>query len=776
MTTPISVAPLNGDNSHLDATQSAAHVNQLLGAHPGETIYNGAQIATPLHGGQNFTWFAPGENVDVSQPFTMSGTTIGRVAVPLLPVDNGSDVLVTLCPNSSGSPNLNAPIASTRVPAAYLAQVAATTGLSQGGPLATELNNQTFLTGGLATPAYAPPAIDGGGVSPFSAYTSDSGYLITVGGRQTSGAGNSLPNVATTLYAGGNTINPPVPQPSLPVGLELTTPVVCNGSLVALGGFAAANSATVYTASWDGTTGTVGSWSNQTPLPQVTNKAAGAAFGQFIYCVGGITGTTPEVNTTAVWLNTVTNGQVGATWSALNPLPVAISAGFACVIGGWLILVGGDDPAFNVLTSTYYAKINPNDGSIGPWLTGPVMPTEADAGNVGFDFAVAGDYIICIGGGIAQPVMTLPVTANGPGPFWRQSDWINPTGFQNFTVTPVDNGDGSFGLMVLEAAGSTITAATTTMTPVPMISVPLYATGLTNGTTYHIVIQTVESESASDSTSVGLIDSAGTGVTPAYPSSALKSSRYSGSWSAIASGSCVPMQLFDASVKGQPIHTWKEPDPQFNVAQRWGSLLYNGQGLLYGVAELTQQPNLALNANPAFTTGVSPWTPVNATLVQSNAQTHGGFPFSGLLTPVGGNNLAYADSGLFPLPQTQYGSAQWVYVTGWFYSPNGSSHFALQVNWFDSAQTYVQTSSHGTTTLPAATWTQVTQRFQVPANVFFGAINPSLSNFPLVTDTLFINDCYAVMTPETVSTLTGVYEINYSTTAPNVPMGVTQLV
>ena len=775
MTTPISVAPLNGDNSHLNATQSAAHVNQLLGAHPGQTIYNGAGINTPLHGGQNFTWFNPGQNTDVSQAFTMSGTTIGRVQVPLLPVDNGGDVLVTLCPNSSGSPNINAPIASTRVPAAYLTQVAATTGLTQGGPLATEVNNQTFLTGGLATPSYAPPAIDGGGVSPFSAYTSDSGYLITVGGRQTGGSGLSLPNVATTLYAGGSTINPPVPQPSLPVGLELATPVVCNGSLVVLGGFAAANGSTVYTASWNNATGTVGSWSLQTPLPQVTNKAGGAASGQFVYCVGGITGTSPEVNTAAVWMNTVTNGQVGGTWTGLNSLPVAIAAPFSCVINGWLFCIGGDDNAFNTLTSTYYTQIQ-SDGSIGPWQTGPVMPTEADAGNVGFNFTVAGDYIICIGGDIAQPVMTLAVTANGPASYWRQSDWVNPTGFQSFTVTTVDNGDGSFGVMALQPSGSSVLASTTTMTPVPMISVPLYATGLTNTGTYHIVVQSVESESASDYTQIGLIDSAGTGVTPAYTASALKSNRWSGSWSTIASGTCMPMQVYDASIKGRPIHTWREPDPQFNVAQNWSSLLYNNMGLMYGAAEMTQQTNVALNANPNFTTGVTPWVAVNASLVQSNAQTHGGFPFSGLLTPVGGNQLAYADSGFFPLPQTQYGAAQWVYVTGWFYSPNGSSHFALQVNWFDSSSNYVQTSSHGTTTLPAATWTQVTQRFQVPANVTFGSINPSLSNFPLVTDTLFINNCYAVMTPETVPTLTGVYEVNYSTTAPNVPMGVTQLV
>lgn len=774
MTTPISVAPLNGDNSHLNATQSAAHVNQLLGSHPGQTIYNGAQIVTPLHGGQNFTWFAPGENVDVSQPFTMSGSTIGRVAVPLLPNDNGGDVLVTLCPNSSGSPNLNAPIASTRVPAAYLTQVAATSGLNQGGPLATEFNNQTFLTGGITTPAYAPPAIDGGGVSGFTAYVVDGSYIISVGGRQTSGSGLSLPNIATTQYAGGGVVNPPVPQPSLPVGVELAVPVVCNGSLVVMGGSTTATSNTVFTASWNNATGTVGSWSLQTALPTQLNKGGGAASGQFVYYVGGLAGPSQNISS-AVYMNTVTNGQTGGTWFQLNSLPAALSAPMVAAINGWLIVVGGDNASFNQVTTTYYAAIQ-SDGSIGPWLNGPTLPTGADANNVGFSLAVAGDYLIIVGGSLAQPVMTLSVTANGLGPFWRQSDWVNPTGFQDFVCGAFSNGDGTYDLLTLEPFGSGVIAGVSVMTPVPMVSVPLYATGLSNGTVYHIVVQSVESESASDNTSIGLIDSAGTGVTPAYPSSALSSTRYSGTWTAIASGTCMPMQLFDASVKGQPYHTWREPDPQFNVAQNWSSLLYNNRGLLYGAAEMTQQTNVALNANPNFTTGVPPWTAVNATLVQSNAQTHGGFPFSGLLTPVGGNQLAYADSGFFPLPQTQYGAAQWVYVTGWFYSPNGSSHFALQVNWFDSASNYVQTSSHGTTTLPAATWTQVTQRFQVPANVTFGSINPSLSNFPLVTDTLFINNCYAVMTPETVPTLTGVYEVNYSSTAPNVAMGVTQLV
>lgn len=773
MTTPAYVTPVNGDNSHLNAVNSAAHVNQLLGAHAGEVIYNGAQIVTPLHGGQNFTWFAPGENVDVSQPFVMSGTTIGRVAVPLLPNANGGDVLVTLAPNSSGAPNLNAPIASTRVPAAYLTQVAATSGLDSGGPLATEINNNTFLTSGITTPNYAPPAIDGGGVSAFTAYTVDSSYIISVGGRQTSGGSSSLPNVATTFYAGGSTVNAPVPQPSLPVGTELAVPVVCNGTLVVMGGFTTASTSEVFTASWNSSTGTVGSWSLQTPLPTQLNKGGGAASGQYVYYVGGLAGAS-QVASSAVYMNTVNNGQTGGTWTTLNPLPIALTAPCVAALNGWLIVAGGDDSSFNVLTSTYYAAIR-SDGSIGPWQTGPVLPTAVDANNVGASMAVAGDYLIVVGGDIAQPVLTLPVTANGLGSFWRQSDWVNPTGIQTFIVATSSNGDGSFGLLTLETV-SPVIAGTSEMLPVPMVSVPLYATGLTNGATYHIVVQSVENESASDNTSIGLIDSAGTGVTPAYPTSALSSSRYSGSWSTIASGSCVPMQLFDASVAGKALHVWSEPDPLFQVAQRWGSMYYNSMNLLYGAAEVTQTPNLALNVNPAFTTGVSPWTAVNATLTQSNAQTHGGFPFSGLLTPTGGNTLAYANSGTFPLPQTQYGAAQWVYVTGWFFSPNGYTHFSLQANWYDSANNLVATTTNGTTNLPAATWTQVTQRFQVPATATSGAVNPQLSSTPLVTDTLYISNCYAVRTPETVPSLTGAYEVLYSPTAVSVPLSVTQLV
>lgn len=333
MTTPVWQAPVNGLPGNLNATNSAAAINQFLGAHAFTQVYTGVGVSTPTHGGQNFQWHTPASNQDVDQPFTMSGTTLGRVVLPLLPVGNGADVLVTLYPDTSGAPNLASPIAATKVSAAYLNQVAAADGLSNGGPVATEANNNGFLTGGVTNPAWTEPASDAGGFSVFTSYCVDGNYIISLGGRTTLGSAASLPYVFTTYYPGGGVLSQPVPQPALPQGLELTAPIVCNNTIVTIGGYTTATSAVCYTASWSSATGVIGAWSQQASLPTQINKSGAASWGNFVYSVGGLAGPS-QTTTSAVYMNSVNNGQLGS-WTSVNPLPVALSAVTCFAINGW---------------------------------------------------------------------------------------------------------------------------------------------------------------------------------------------------------------------------------------------------------------------------------------------------------------------------------------------------------------------------------------------------------------------------------------------------------
>ncbi|WP_326852995.1 hypothetical protein [Actinocrinis sp.] len=105
--------------------------------------------------------------------------------------------------------------------------------------------------------------------------------------------------------------------------------------------------------------------------------------------------------------------------------------------------------------------------------------------------------------------------------------------------------------------------------------------------------------------------------------------------------------------------------------------------------------------NYAFKQGVAPWHPTGGTFVQSNAQTHGALPFSGLLTPSGSASLSYAESELVSVrPGDKY------VFTAWYYSPTGYSNVAISVNWFDVNKNYISTTSGSATSIPAATWTQ----------------------------------------------------------------------
>lgn len=767
MTTPAWQAPLNGLPGQQRANLGSAHLNQLLGAHAQTQIYAGAGVATPVHGGQNFQWHTPAANVDIDQPFTMSGTTLGRVVLPLLPAGNGADVLVTLYPDSSGAPNVSSPIAATKVPAAYLNQVAAPQGLPAGGPLATEVNNNAFLTGSVTNPAWTEPASDSGGFSTFTSYTVNGNYIISLGGRTQTGSAASLPYVFSTYYGGGGILSAPVPQPALPQGLELSAPVVCNNStIVTIGGYTTATSSVCYTASWNPSTGVIGAWSAQTSLPTQINKAGAASYGNFIYSVGGLAGPS-QTFTNAVYMNTVSNGQLGS-WTSVSPIPVALSAVTCFAVNGWLIVAGGDNASFSQVNTTYYAAIHA-DGSLGPWLSGPNLPSVGDSNLAGFTLCQAGDLLLWIGGGVTEPVQVLAVTANGLGSYWRQSDWTNPTGITEFVVGAFSNGDGTYDIVAIDPSLPQVFA--TKLTPAPMVSVPLPATGLTNGATYHMVMRTVPTTSASDYVSVGLIDSSSAGS--AYPVGALQSSRYSGTWTTITSGSSVPMQLYDNSVSGKVLHVWQDPDPLFKVAQSAGSLLYNSQGLLAGVLEVTAHPNVPLNANPTFTSGVSPWTAVNGTITQSSTQTHGGYPFSGLLTPTGGFTQAYAISELIPVTQTPWGAAQWVMPTGWFWTPTTWSQFDLSVFWFDQGGGFIS-SSDAFASLTGATWTQVTNHAQPPPTAAGAKILAILNGSPTAAQLLYMSNVPLLLTPETVGALTSAATVNYGAN-PWPPTGVTQL-
>lgn len=775
-------AAKDGIPGDLNATNHASQVDQLLGIHNITAVRTGVQLVQPA-GGANFTWLSYGSATDFAQPFVMPAahTAIGRVCLPLKPVGSGADVMVSLYPdNGSGSPNTSNLLGSTVIPASWLTNLSAPNGLESGGPLAIGRYNTMYMTGGFVQTTWAPPAggVNGSGV--FASQATSGNFIITAGGSDAAGSPSSIPKVFTSQYSGGGVEQLSVPQPSLPINVEQGTVMVSSSAVVYAGGITFVTGVgttqnTVWTASWNPSTGEMGSWSSQTALPTTSSQAGGAVSGNNIYYIGGVSGVSGlQVNT--VYGNSVTNGQLGS-WVNLNPLPVSLQRPITAAVNGWLLVCGGnllgagsgDDGS----TGFYYAKIQ-SDGSIGPWITGPSLPVATLAYNPGWNTAVTNNALALITGrgaaGAFQDAMQImAVTADGPAEKWQYTHWSHATTEQYGFFA---NGDGSWDVIALNFPNNYYEF--TKVIPVPVISVPLPVTGLSAGATYHVVVQQRTSTSASDYVQIGITNAALT-------NDALKSSRHSGTWSTAQTGYSAPMAVFDNSVSTPIVHTWEDPSStgsssSNNIASRASTFVYNADVLPVGVLESTVLPNDALNANPTFTSGVSNWTAHNCTFVQSNAQVHGGFSFSGLMTPNGVASAPNVTSELVPIlsfPPVQ-SSAQWYSVNGWFYSPTGWSNVSASVDWYDSSKIYI-TTTNSTRTISAATWTNIVSYNLAPAGAAFASINIIEGSTPAAGNTLYFSNVMITAANEMTQTLSTVSQITYASSGSVQPTGVTQL-
>lgn len=777
MITPPRSAAQNGLPGNLNATDSASQVNQFLGTPVVTELYPGTAVQVPS-GGTQFQWIAPGNTSDFDQLFVLSGTTVSRVTLPIQPTGNGADLLVSLWPdNGSGSPNTSGnPIAATMLPAAYLTQVCAADGLANAGPLATERDNALYIAGGITTTLkWTAPAGSSNGYFSSSAFTYSGDWSITAGGQDPVSSA-SVALVASFSIGADGTLGLPVPQPALPLVVQDGTLLATTDTLVHCGGKSAVVGsgatvvANVWSASWDPNTGVIGTWSAQTALPAALWEASGAVSGNVIYVVGGLSST--NVTQSKVYYAAVINGQVQP-WKAADSLPVAVAVPFVQAVNGWLIVAGGASSAGVDTSGTYYARIMA-DGSLGPWQTGPSIVGTLEANSSGGWNTAATDSAVVILGGLnssvpieVDTVQILMVTQNGVADHWVETVLPNP---EANAVAVASAGAGVWALLSMNMTTSSYESAS--LVPVPVVSVPLAATGLTNGAVYHIVVQQNQQATDSDFLSIGIVDAA-------LPDDALISNRHSGVWSVWGTGYSIPMTVYNNTGGQNAIHLVK--DPVSGVNQSWDTLFYAGDGTarLIGHTEVTMQPNNPLNSNPTFTTTTAPWTATHGVLTQSNVQTHGGFPFSGLLTPTGGFTQAYIASEEFPVSQGGgpfYGTSQWYLADGWFFSPTGWANFSLNINWFTENGTYISTTGGSTVSLAANTWTHVQTYAVAPATAAFGQVLPTENATPGATNLLYCSDVFVVVSPECVGSFSSAATVNYPTSAsPWPPVGVTQL-
>lgn len=759
-TTPNASAAKNDLPGDLNATNHAAQASQFLGTHGIDVGYRGTQIVTP-NGGNAFLWQLYGNAFDVDQPFAMpvGQTTVSRVEIPLNPYGNAADVLVSLWPdNGSGQPNTTgSPIASTMIPANWFSAISAPNGLPEGGPLATaRFNTMTPFSGFIPSP-WAPTSSGPNGVAGFPTVVCNSNYVILLGGFDTVSS-SAVGNVSVATYQGPGSLSLPASMPAIPTPAFYGAGAAGDDFVVFVGGTNTSTAiSNVWTAPWDGNNGIVSGWSAQTAYPSPITEAGAAVWSNVVYVVGGSTNETNATAQTTVNYASVSGGQISG-WSVGPSLPIALNLPIVAAINGWLIVTGGLTTASTVNGQTFYAKIN-DDGSLGSWFLGPSMPVPIWPINPGGDVAITDSTLITVGGNITpapsptttNAIQILEVGETGLGS-WQTSKSFEST---QEHVAIFDAGAGVWDMFVLRDTTSQYYYCQ--FVPMPLMSVPLNATGLTAGSTYHVVIQQHQGNNSANFLGIGIQN----GQPIAF--NALIRNRYSGAWTTIANTWSVPINVFNTDAVGSILNAVVDPDAtNANVNSEIDLFVTNYLGVIHGYLSATAQPNGTLNSNPTFTTGTSPWTAANGTLTQSNAQTHGGFPFSGLLTPTGGFSTAFASSEIVPLVSVEsaFNAARFLVANGWLYTPTTWPSVSLSVTWYDGSLNVISTSSN-VQSLTGATWTNFINIFQAPATAAYAAVVPTLGGTPTAANTLFLSDVVLQLSPENTKMVSSVAQLTY---------------
>ncbi len=764
MATPAWSAARSGTLGDTGAVDASAQLNQLLGTHGVTAVYQGNALITPfgtggLNGQHNL------QKYDFSQPFVLSGTTVGRVVVPVTAYGTGADLIVTLCADSSGVPG--AAINQTRIPANWITELSAVTALPgvqvipppmqyTGNPLGVAQFNE-FHIGVTAQHAWPYPTSGTGGPStgPCSCYAGN--FFIQMGGSNGSTFFN---NVFTIPFDNAGNVSAAVPQQGLPVATDGSASAVvvteASGTLtvVIAGGGTATGVITnaVYTATFDPAAGSTSAWTTQANLPGTNQYSSMATYNGYVYLAGAANGTFPA---NGVYYAQVQNGQITA-WNAGPSLPAFYTAGqptgfsYSAASNGFLFVFGGFNGAN--ISACAYAPIHA-DGSLGNWIQGPNIPTPVAVFN-GNPAIVASTYGIMANGG--GQLFSLSVSPNGPDTAWQGSDF--PSGGNYFAG--VETGDGYFQYYGLFSVGLYETVSVALQ---PRISVPIPTTGLTNGATYHIVMQQA-THSDLNNYLVMPDDREGAHLNE------LSRPIGSATWTPTSSGQFVPIAVYDGSATGPLWHLWEDSGERIVTVVRSTTPNQN----VIGVLEATAQPGPVLNMNPTFTSGTAPWVAHGSAVAQSNAFTQGELPFSAKVTPDGVSALSYIESD-----QVSVLNGHSYAASVWLYSPTGYTPVSMSINWY-SAGVYNSTTSTGSLTIAAGVWTQ----YQIAsATVPTGLTNPTATIAPTESGTPAVTAIFYV-SAATIQDISGpmlssVNELTYTGTWPSTgmwpPTGVNEL-
>ncbi len=163
-----------------------------------------------------------------------------------------------------------------------------------------------------------------------------------------------------------------------------------------------------------------------------------------------------------------------------------------------------------------------------------------------------------------------------------------------------------------------------------------------------------------------------------------------------------------------------------------------------------------LLSNGTFEAGISPWTAQNGAVVQSATFAHSGTQ-SCRLTPTGGLSPVAARSEMVPVTVgLPYVASCWVYsVGGWV------SGVSAAIDWFNSSNSLISTTTGTITAVPAATWTQYQTVATPPVGAVTAQLRARMAGTPAATDVLYVDDAsvsqYLTVSNDPATAINGQY-------------------
>jgi N-acetylneuraminic acid mutarotase len=285
-----------------------------------------------------------------------------------------------------------------------------TTALPQAVQYATSAiyNGDLYVLGGYGTAlisaTYYAPLNANGTIGSWTTTTAlpqaidDSGsvindnYIYEIGGNNSSGA------ISATYYAAINssgTIGSWTTTTALPQAVEQAAAVVSDGYVYEVGGALASTSSAIATTYYAplNANGTIGTWNTTTTLGQAAAVPDAAAYDGYIYELGGRNASNNSLVTTySAQINNGGSGVLG-TWGSTTALPVALYQATSVVYNGYVYEIGGQNSAGNAVATSYYAPLS-SSGTIGSWTTTTSIPVAL----YGATSVVYNGYVYEIGG------------------------------------------------------------------------------------------------------------------------------------------------------------------------------------------------------------------------------------------------------------------------------------------------------------------------------------------------------------------------------------------